>query len=310
MRAARSALMGAGLLSITVMLMIGCPTGTETDDPAPDLTPNGGTGGGDGSGDGGATTGTGSLRVLITDKPFPFELLHSAEITITRVEVRGGAGDREDDEEFVTVFEGQRDFDLLDLQNGRTDVLADAVIPVGTYTQMRLIVTEGRVRLTNERDFVLRVPSGSQSGIKLHFAFTIEDAEETQLLLDVDLSRAFKPIPAGKIDDPDTIREFKFQPSLAMRLIDIVDAGSIAGRVTNEAGEPIGAVAVTAYKGGEEVTSTSTANDGRYVLSGLPAGEYRVEFSASGYQDAEIDGVSVTAGEQTTGIDIVLALEK
>jgi len=295
-----------------------------------------------GAGNGGG--GTGTLRVLITDKPYPFDLLEEALITITRVEVGQAEdadepdepnepndaedasddadeagddadeagdddnGDEDDDEgQWLTIFEGSRSFDLLDLRNGRADLLADAEIPAGTYTQMRLIVTEGQVTLEGGRVFPLRVPSGEQTGIKLHFTFQVQDEQETTLILDVDLSRAFLAIPAGHIDDADTIRGFHFQPSLAMRLIQQLEAGSIAGRVSDPDGNAIAGASVTAFnEDGEEVTTTATADDGTYVLGGLPTGTYRVEVSASGFADASVSDVSVTAGQQTADVNFTL----
>ncbi len=306
--------------------------------------PPGGTdttnGGGDTTDADGASTGT--LRLLVTDKPFPFEFIKEALITITRVEVRsaeaddgntnggdgddgntnGGDGDdgnttgddgddddSDDDSAFIVIFEGERSFNLLDLQNGRTDLLAATEIPAGTYTQMRLMVTEGTVVLDDEemREFNLRVPSGAQSGIKLKFTFEVEADTETTLLLDIDLSRAFSPIPGGRIDDVSTIRNFRFQPSLAMRLINLVDAGSISGTVTDGDTGPIEAASVTAFDGDDELGTTSTEADGTYTLGSLPAGTYRVEFSASGFEDLTIDDVSVTAGETTEGVDAVMS---
>ena len=317
---------------------------------------------------------TGTVRLLVTDKPFPFNMIEQADVIITRVEVlpadadaenndetqegesagdaesqdpeafdddaenesvlddpdslsdneseddEAAAAEEEEEEEetdddenendaFLTIFEGEKLLSLLDLRNGRTDLLADAEIPAGTYKQMRLIVTEGFVRLTDEREFPLRVPSGSQTGIKLHFTFDIEADRETRLLLDIDLSRAFKPSPAGNIAECGDIREFKFQPSLGMRLIDLAEAGSIGATITNVDGEPLAAVSVTAYDGETEVTTTSTESDGTFVLTGLEAGTYRIEFSASGYTDAEVIDVVVGAGEQTNGLDVVLTEE-
>ncbi len=289
---------------------------------------------------------TGTLRVLVTDKPFPFDFIDEALVTITRVEVRlddddddggddddgdddgddeeedgdddgedgddeeedgdgDGEEDGDDDDAFIVIFEGERVFNLIDLQNGRTDMLADAVVPAGTYTQMRLIVTAGEVTLTDGRTFPLSVPSGAQSGIKLHFTFEVAEGDEpTTLLLDVDLSKAFNAIPGGHIEDVDSISNFQFRPSVAMRLINLVDAGSIAGTVTGDAEAPLEAVSVTAFNGDTDVTSSATEADGSYVLSGLPVGTYRVEFSKEGYDDVEIADVEVAAGETTADVNV------
>jgi len=273
--------------------------------------------------------GTGTLKVLITDKPFPFDLISEATITVTRVAVHrvsadeddeageqaagtegdGNAAGEDDDSQWITVWEGEKEIHLADLRNGRMDLLAEATIEAGTYNQMRLIVTQGRVVVGEgdaAREFVLKVPSGPQTGIKLHFDFEVSADEETMLLLDVDLSRAFKPVPAGHIDDLSSIREFGFTPSLAMRLINLLDAGSIGGTVTDATGNALANVTVTAIKEGEEVTTTATETDGTYRLSGLVTGTYSVRFSLNGYADVEIPDVEVNAGAATEGVRAAL----
>ncbi len=168
---------------------------------------------------------TGTVKIQITDGPFPFDLIDSATVTITRIEVLPAlaaasqpaassqpADDGEDvestlddegtdqevtdgqmeeqddlsasarygngnvgaastqpssyDPNWVVVFEGEEQFDLLDLRNGRADLLADTEIPADTYVQMRLVVSEGTVTLKDGRTFSLRIPSGAQSGIR------------------------------------------------------------------------------------------------------------------------------------------------
>lgn len=309
----------------------------------------------------GGSGGTGTVQVLVTDKPFPFEFIEEATVTVKEVRLRRaeeeGAGEdpnapadpnaasdpvdpnadpnepaaeqenesaresagseaaddaeseamdekdeaeeSEDGEAFVTVFEGEKELNLLDLRNGRTDLLADAEVPAGTYTQMRLVVTAGRVKLTDGREFNLKVPSGESSGIKLNFTFEVADGETVPLLLDVDLSRAFSAIPGGRVDAPDGIREFKFHPAYALRLITLLDAGAVSGSVVDAAGAPLAGVAVTAYREDQEVTSTASEADGAFKLAGLPPGTYRVEFSGSGLEDKSVADVVVSAGEAT-----------
>ncbi len=221
-----------------------------------------------------------------------------------------GDDDDDDDEDgpWVVIFTGERDFNLVELRNGQTDLLTGTDVPAGTYDQMRLVVTEGEVTLTDGRVFNLTVPSGGSSGIKLHFIFEVEDGGQTQLLLDVDMSRAFQAIPSGHIDDPSTITGFHFRPSIAMRLINLLDAGSVSGMVTAAAdGSVLAGVSVTAFDDdGEEVTSTSTAADGTYLLGGLATGTYRVEFSFVGHDDVSVENVSVSAGEETTGVNAAM----
>lgn len=277
---------------------------------------------------GGSADGT--LKIHVTDKPFPFDLIESAVVTLTQVQVRradeqnleepGDAAESEPAEEgeaegdadsFVIIFDEPAGvpFDLVNLRNGRTDLLAEAELPAGKYTQVRLIVSGGEVTLTDGRVFPLKVPSGEQSGIKLRLTFEVVEDEETSLLLDVDLTRAFMPVPGGKIHGAGDIHRFHFRPSHAMRLMNQARVGEIQGAVTDESDQPIADASVTAYQDDVEITSTSSDEDGGYMLVGLPPGTYRVEFSAPGYADTEILDVSVSAGHTTTDVDAVLAAE-
>ena len=75
----------------------------------------------------------------------------------------------------------------------------------------------------------------------------------------------------------------------------------------NRGCETVAGASVTAFDDeDDEVTSTATGGDGTYVLGGLPAGTYRVEVSANGFEDAEASDVSVTAAQTTENVDVIL----
>lgn len=271
---------------------------------------------------------TGTLRVIVTDKPFPVEFLQEATVTVTRVDVRqaesgtvsAGAPDgadagSNDASPFVTIFDGEKTLNLLDLRNGRVDLLAESSVPAGSYDQMRLVVTDGRVVLTDGREFDLKVPSGEQSGIKLNFNFEVasglDGGSATELLLDVDLSRAFRVIPGGPAPERVShIHGFHFQPSVAMRLIDVAGSGDVTGLVVDGGFNFLDSVVVTAYAGDADVTSTVTDPDGTFMLLGLPPGLYRLEFSRPMFLDVTLDDVYVYAGEATdVGLVLMLGVE-
>jgi Carboxypeptidase regulatory-like domain len=96
-------------------------------------------------------------------------------------------------------------------------------------------------------------------------------------------------------------------------------SGAISGTVTSAAKADLQGVEVTVYDSTDDpVASAQTATNGTYTVSGLPAGDYEVEFSptsgnylAQFYAGkatlAEASKVAVTAGASTGSIDATLA---
>jgi hypothetical protein len=152
----------------------------------------------------GVPGGNGRLTVLLTDAPFPFDLVSEANVTIGRVDIVGESG-------VQTILEEERIFNLLDLQNGVTAVLAEAALPPGRYPQLRLIVSSASVLLMDGRSFDLFVPSGSQTGLKILLAdFEVAADGATTLTLDFDVSDSF--IVQGNAETAAGIRGFIFRP--------------------------------------------------------------------------------------------------
>jgi hypothetical protein len=99
----------------------------------------------------------------------------------------------------------------------------------------------------------------------------------------------------------------------------LVLGGTVSGRVTNSSGSGIAGIGVHAFdSSGNYVRSGDSQPDGNYTIVGLPAGNCKILFdgSDSGYaiqwynNKTTIDaanGVPVTAGAVTSGINAVLA---
>ncbi len=149
--------------------------------------------------------GQGQLTLLLTDAPFPYDLVASADVTVDSVVVQSTDSVR------ITVITEPQAFNLLDLRNGVTAPLGETLLPADTYSMIRLYVSNPSVTLKSGETFDLKVPSGAQSGIKvLVDSLAIQDGYETTLTLDFDLENSF--VVQGNPSAAEDIRGFIFKP--------------------------------------------------------------------------------------------------
>jgi len=277
-------------------------------------------------------TSSGKFRLFVTDTPFPAEFLEEATVTVTRVDVRRVVDENPSDPadpglfspepvfETHNVFEGEQGFNLVELRNGIVDLLGEAELPVGQYDQVRVVVTGGFARLTDGREFELAVPAEDQAGITLNYTFVVApgfgglagDALDTELLLDIDLSRAFQVQPSGQvIGDVSQITGFDFHPSSAMRLADLNWSGDVTGMVVDSNFNLLGSVLVTVYDEDNQVVAGTVSDpEGSFTILGLPPGTYEVEFTRYLFLDQTIEDVFVTATEVSDlGVVVMLGVE-
>lgn len=152
----------------------------------------------------------GRLSVLLTDAPGDF--VH-AVVTIDRIylqpgDAEGDTGDR------IVLREDDVTTDLLTLANSTAELVSDAVVPAGSYRQLRFVISGGYIEVENADgttsiyasspdyeglpvdavvDGELHMPSFAQSGLKVKLpgdAVEIEGGDKV-LLVDFDVSRSF-----------------------------------------------------------------------------------------------------------------------
>lgn len=276
-------------LFLITALLIGCGGGSAATGDLPGSAPN----------------GTGQLRLLLSDSPV--DGAEHVYLVVARVEVHRVT---DDGGEWVALWRGRREFDLLSLQNERTALLADNVLPVGTYDEIRLILAEGGGSpiggpgfrspcdiVIDGESYPIKVPSGEQSGLKLRGEIAIARDTLTLLLIDFNVRRSV--VQRGKR------MEFLLKPTLAMYPVQI--SGSISGEATDDAdGSALGGVTISAQQNGEEVLSTRTRDDGSYRLIPLREGSYDLVASRAGFAPQAIADVRVVRESDTAGQDFAL----
>lgn len=238
----------------------------------------------------GSGDGYGRLVVNVTDAPFPMDLIESATVTITKVELRRAGDGIDDGNPFIVVSEEPQTFNLLDLRNGVVAELLDIEIPEGKYDLVRLYVDEAGVKVKEGGDYKLKIPSGPQTGIKIFIrpALTVADGLTSELLLDFDLSRSF--LLQGNPFTPAGIRGFIFKP--VIRAVNNSTAGRIEGVVTDTALVKLPNTAVWLRQ--DTVISTAfTDSLGKYAIIGVPAGTYSLHATKEGYDTVTYESIKV-----------------
>lgn len=239
---------------------------------------------------------TARLNILLTDAPFPTDLIAEANVTINQILLK--IDDDAEEDSLITISEEVQSFNLLELTNGLTASLADIEVPIGDYDEIRLIVPEASVLLNDGELFDLKVPSGSTSGIKvkLNPSIGIAEGDEYQILLDFDVSQSF--VVKGNPNSPAGIKGFNFKP--VIKAANLAMSGSISGEVTDETtSSGIDGVEISVFAADTLNTTTFTNENGEYKILGLAAGTYEVTADHDDYDAQTISDIAVEIEEDT-----------
>ncbi len=250
--------------------------------------------------------GKSRLNILLTDSPFPIDLVSKTTVTIDKVEIRQKmeSSVNADDDSFIVLSNQEMQIDLLVLTNGITEEIASSDLEAGHYDMIRLHVVDATVELKDGSTFDLKIPSGSSSGLKIKIdpEINLSEGQTYDVLLDFDVSRSF--VAKGNING--VIHGFNFKP--VIRGVFLGAAGRIEGNVTDTTSIALENAMVKAWlkEEGTEVNDSSiyiissfTDISGDYKLIGLPEGTYNIICSSEGYQNDTLNDVSVKAGNAT-----------
>jgi hypothetical protein len=234
-------------------------------------------------GGGGDSGGSGSISINLTDAPVDSAM--EVVVVFTGVELHRTNG------ETVSIdFGTNKSIDLMRLRDGVTSALTqDSSVPAGEYDWMRLKVlatrnsqSESYIRLLSGLQYPLWIPSGAETGLKLHRPFTVAQGSTTRLLVDFDLRKSVHAPPG---QEPNYI----LRPTL--RLLDQIQVGRIEATVNL-------AALATAQLGG--AAPVSQCKGGLYLFSGAAATPDDQDGVATDgadpviYQPVPYDGVATT----------------
>ncbi len=222
----------------------------------------------------GSATGPAKMEVRLTDSPGDFR---EVNIDVRNVQIHVSDDNTASGWQDMTLVRPGI-YNLLSLVNGNSALLTSADFPAGRISQLRLILGPDNTVVTRDGEtYPLKVPSGGESGLKLKINADLTANVTYQLLLDFDVAKSVK-------DHGGSNRNEKFKLKPVIRTIDTAVAGGLRGTVAPAAARPnIMAIRTTA-----PIDTFSTYPDatGAFLLRGLPAGTYRVEFaSPAPYQD-------------------------
>ncbi|MDH4197180.1 MAG: DUF4382 domain-containing protein [Candidatus Aminicenantes bacterium] len=134
----------------------------------------------------------GKFSLYITDAP-----LEAEEVVVNYREIavhKTGAG-------FETIWTGTNKMDLIKLLNDK-ELLLDAELTAGFYTQIRFVIDSGHV-VVGGIQYPLEVPS---SEIKISANFQVQEGGTTTVVLDFDAEKSVHVTGAGKNNKKYSLR--------------------------------------------------------------------------------------------------------
>jgi hypothetical protein len=248
--------------------------------------------------------GTGTLSLRITDAPTDAGNIEGVYVTIDHVDYRHNGQWHE-----FKGFQGPKTVNLLELTEGKTELLGDFIVEAGEYSELRFQLDAAAnggndsnpntyIAFTDGSRAPLFVPSGTQSGYKAKGTFVVPMNGTVFITADFDVRKSV--VESG--------RTGKWILKPVIRLVVNDQAGSIEGTLQNlREGEKYVAYVYENETYTEDeanlpeegqiqfpnaVSSTLVQANGEFVLPFLAPGKYDVIVAA---QDAEGTFFSVVA---------------
>ena len=229
----------------------------------------------------------GRISASLTDAPAcGFDAVN---ITVSKVRVHQSSTAAETEAGWTDItLATPRKINLLNLTNGTVDVLGEAAVAPGKYTQVRLVLDANTgnglansVVPTGGVERPLDTPSAVQSGLKLIGNVDVVAGAKTDIVIDFDACKSVLTRGNGNYALKPVV---KLVPAVLNGISGFVSTAQLAAK-------PV----VSAQQNGVIVSATVPSATGEFRLARLPAGNYDVVITADGTAASVIGAVPVSA---------------
>jgi hypothetical protein len=240
----------------------------------------------------------GTVYVKITDAPFPINFVSQANVGIAKVELKN------QNNEYVTVFEGDVSYNMVNLTNGVTENITINEVETGTYVEARVTLNDASIHLSNGTIYNLTSDAQGSYNVTINPPLVVEDNEDSSVLLDLDLNNSFD-FSTNTIDwITDIINITGCEFNAVFRACDLDQTGKIDGIVKKPDNTIITGALVSIDIDGNTV-STLTDSDGEFTFIGIKEGNYTIHVETQNEEEVDITGVHVTI-DNTTSVNATL----
>lgn len=227
--------------------------------------------------DGGNNNGdTSQLKIYLTDAPAEYDAVY---IDVQSVEIHSDA----DGWRTLNVI-NPGIYDLLKFNSGIDTLIIDEDIAPQTISQIRLILGDNNSVVVDGVIHDLETPSAETSGLKLNVHYTFEAGIAYELWMDFDAEQSI--VEKGNGD-------YSLKP--VIHVYTQAETGAISGTIN-----PFDAAFYVMATTPTDTIGTLIADDGSFLISGVPAGNYDVIFSpVAGFTEITVSDVNVQTGNVT-----------
>jgi len=158
------------------------------------------------------------LKVLLTDAPAGYqEVLIEIDSVLYHME-----GSMEEGSWKTLDMVNHGSYNLLDLTDGMDTLIAEATLPAGRISQMRLVLGHHNRIMVDSTYYDLETPSAETSGLKFQLKADLEEGQVYRMWIDFDAARSVMETGNGKFILHPVIRTFAEGDSAAMHMTSLV----------------------------------------------------------------------------------------